>query len=55
MNIELKTCPYCGKKPKYETFHDGFIRWHRIECKNCNIIMDKNTRKEIADTWNKRV
>jgi Lar family restriction alleviation protein len=50
----LKPCPFCGNKPTYKTFHDGFARWHRIECLLCKIFMDKLKKDEVYATWNKR-
>jgi hypothetical protein len=53
-NEELKPCPFCGNKPTYKTFHDGFARWHRIECPLCKIFMDRLWKNVVIAAWNKR-
>ena len=55
--LELKPCPFCGKKP--ELFHYG-KNDYSIKCMNrkCGVRADTITYKPLKKTiaaWNKRV
>jgi Lar family restriction alleviation protein len=60
MNEELKSCPFCGRKPKlYETDH-GDIKSAMIECGLCHATIESDSRNQKTATkrattrWNHR-
>jgi Lar family restriction alleviation protein len=55
MKEELKSCPFCGGKPRYKTFYDGFTRFHRIKCLFCKVFIDRLEKDEAIAAWNKRI
>jgi hypothetical protein len=49
---ELKPCPFCDTKPVGpEPADSGW--W--IECERCEIIMDRDSRRDLIKAWNTRV
>jgi Lar family restriction alleviation protein len=54
MREVVKPCPFCGSEPNYKTFHDGFIRWHRIECPFCKVFLSRFEKEDAIAAWNKR-
>lgn len=50
--IELKSCPFCGEKPKFWVWNGGAMvecagEGHRIQCEG-------KTKEEAAKFWNNR-
>lgn len=51
MTDKLKTCPFCGGKPKFAK--SGADAW--VICSNCGATQDScKTNKEAVDNWNAR-
>ena len=51
MTDKLKTCPFCGGKPKFAK--SGAAAW--VFCSNCGATQDScKTNKEAVDNWNAR-
>lgn len=51
MTDKLKTCPFCGGKPKFAK--SGADAW--VFCSNCGATQDScKTNKEAVDNWNAR-
>ena len=55
-NIELKSCPFCGRLPKTYTFDFG--KNHGIKCNNpdckVKVIASGTGLEEVAEAWNRR-
>ena len=51
---KLKPCPFCGgEATANESSWRGW--WHGwVICKNCGATIDKPTKKETIEAWNKR-
>jgi hypothetical protein len=53
---EPKPCPFCGRRPRHYEFHHGFIKWDRVECSFCGIVMSvpEQTPVVAIAAWNGR-
>lgn len=52
---KLKPCPFCGGEA---TANESSWRswWHVwVICKNCGATIDKPTKEETIEAWNRRV
>lgn len=57
--MNLKPCPFCGRKPKYKHFSDGVFWYERVTCEWCNLMMTQTGTKDsdgtkVAMHWNYR-
>ena len=52
---KLKPCPFCGgEATANESSWRGW--WHGwVICKNCGATIDKPTKEETIEAWNRRV
>jgi restriction alleviation protein Lar len=48
---ELKACAFCGTEPVGPAHGDS--GWW-IECERCEIVMDRDSKKELVKQWNNR-
>lgn len=56
MTEQLLPCPFCGLTeldgPHISESEDHTSWW--IECPNCEIIMERDTSRQVVTTWNQR-
>lgn len=50
----LKKCPFCGYNPRIGTYNDDYSDIWFIECTKCEVCIERKTKQEVIDTWNKR-
>jgi hypothetical protein len=51
-NREIAACPFCGTIPS--GIEKGVIAYY-IQCKECQIILCKDTIEDTIQTWNSRI
>ena len=53
--VELKPCPFCGRKATHEIFNDLFFTYCRVTCK-CGVMLTVpcQTGNEGMIAWNRR-
>ena len=56
---ELKKCPFCGGEANIESYdpYDGYqgdcMVW-RVKCLECKAIIQRRTKEEAIEAWNRR-
>ena len=53
MPEKLKPCPFCGGEAKVKRFFG--CAYITVGCKECNVQINRDTKKQAIDAWNKRV
>lgn len=55
-NLNLKPYPFCGATELlYDYAYYDALTTFWIECKNCGVLLEKDTKEEVITRWNTRV
>jgi len=55
-SLEYLPCPFCGNTEldhDYSEYENTITYW--VECPKCEICMERNTKEQTINDWNKRV
>lgn len=56
---DLKPCPFCGGEARYSTYdpYDGYqgdCTTHVVRCRDCKAKIERRTKEEVIEAWNRR-